>query len=265
MYKSNISAQATREEDIRRQFTMASPKKLLVITGFGPFAGVDRNPTQEIVEELRESFLTVGNAEGGESIPVVYHVLEVSVIGCENALNSITVEFPDTEITFLHLGVDARAEHIKFEQFGYNNMTFRVPDAREHQPQNKAIHPAFSFDLGLQCCWDVPKLIQDLPFADTNECDSLRAKLQPSTNPGRFLCNYIYFRSLLFRNRSANSRSLFVHVPPFTQVSKVEQIAVVKALAYALVLQSDKFDKNSIIAEQNEVLNQIPVEQFGGV
>lgn len=244
---------------------MTSLKKVLIITGFGPFAGVDRNPTQEIVEELRDSFLSVGTSEHGVTIPVVYHVLEVSVEGCESALSSIASEYPDAEITFLHLGVDARAEHIKFEQVGYNNMTFRVPDAREHQPQNKAIHPAFSFDLGLQCCWDVPKLIHELPLVGTVDRDSLRTKLQPSTNPGRFLCNYIYFRSLLFRNSTANSRSLFVHVPPFSEISKVEQVAVVKALAHALVLQSSKFDKNVTIAEHSEVPIQIPVEQFGGV
>jgi pyrrolidone-carboxylate peptidase len=40
-----------------------------------------------------------------------------------------------------------------------------------------------------------------------------------SHDPGKFICNYIYYRSLM----AANPRrfALFVHVPPFAVVAKV--------------------------------------------
>lgn len=227
--------------------------RVLVVTGFGPFAGVEKNPTQDIVEYLTQEWNSIQLSDG-TNVPIHYFIVEVSVDGCESVLADISKQFPDSEITFVHLGVDARASHIKLEEYAYNNMSFRVPDQRNFQPQGKPIQPALAFDLPLQTCWNIPALIRNVQQHqfDPSTHDVTKHEIDASTDPGRFLCNYIYFRSMLFRP-CCRSRSIFVHVPPFEFIPKMQQVNIIKQLACDMITSCSQFDRNvSTVSEGDE-------------
>ena len=57
-----------------------------------------------------------------------------------------------------------------------------------------------------------------------------------STDPGRFLCNFIYYKSLRNSSRDGGGAiPLFVHVPPVSVVALENQIYFVKALIECII------------------------------
>ena len=72
------------------------PPKLLIVTGFGAFANVTDNPTQQIVREFETSFpsITITNEQTGvtETIEIAYYILEVSVGFCESYISTLAFE-----------------------------------------------------------------------------------------------------------------------------------------------------------------------------
>lgn len=209
--------------------TIKSSPKLMIVTGFGSFGPVEKNPTQDMVEELAQTIKAL--RQGDQSMHIVFGILEVSTAYCDNFISYVeSLVSDEQELIFVHLGVDSQALKIKTEEYAYNNATFRIPDVRGYQPINQSIISALSFDMPCKSCWNIASLAQivgDICVKDAGQ-DSL---VIPSVDPGRYLCNYIYFRSLFFRTKpGTTSRSLFVHVPPFVQIEKEMQKQVILEL-----------------------------------
>lgn len=87
---------------------------------------------------------------------------------------------------FLHFGVVSLASQFSLEFVGYNLADFATPDERGRKAKNEVIDPK-----------EGPSLRTSLPL------DLLRAQLVPtskkvhlSTEPGRFIGNWVYFHSL---------------------------------------------------------------------
>jgi len=55
-----------------------------------------------------------------------------------------------------------------------------------------------------------------------------------STDPGRYLCNYVFYNSLAVLN---NPHAIFVHVPRVELIPLADQVAAVKALVRLVVEQ----------------------------
>ncbi len=146
--------------------------RLLVLTAFGAFGDVARNPTQEMIEDLQSTITdwTFIDQKTGEEekIPIIFHIIPVSVEDCQNSLQRIrglisSIEKDREElkqIFMIHLGVDASARNLKLEQFGYNNMTFRIPDTRGYQPQNECINNLCSFNTCLETSFPIQQALQ---------------------------------------------------------------------------------------------------------
>lgn len=197
--------------------------KVVYVTGFGEFHGVKENPSMKIVEELRSKQFCVD----GHS--VVFEVLEVSVEYCRDFISKL--DFDNNCYIFVHIGVDSNGTAIKLEQCAYNNMNFRVPDERGYQPQLTQINTDSDVDTPLHSELSLPAICGNVngTIAQCSRPGDIDITL--STDPGRFLCNYIYYNSLLLQqshNRPLNA--VFVHVPtlatlPFeNQVSAIENI-----------------------------------------
>jgi len=199
------------------------------VTGFGRFAGVESNPTTILMEylpiHLRDHPLTY-NAEVAS-----FTVLETSGVGSLFGLadrlqknKAMNWKENDVKVVWLHFGVDASADSFSLERVAWNEADFRSPDERGWNPRNQIIIP--DYQTTAHC------LGTTLPVEQLR--DRLQAKkfsVQMSDNPGRFICNWLYFHSLHFATMNSSSDvSLFVHVPPFTEISKEKQLTFAREL-----------------------------------
>ena len=129
---------------------------------------------------------------------------------------------------FIHFGVHSNATAILLEQNAWNEMNFRVPDQRGFQPIQQPICATDGSTTHSRMC--------ELPLADISTRLSAQHQFNGqnlvglSTDPGRFLCNYLYYISLCETSKYPNCHSLFVHVPPFEVVPKSNQLVVIHAL-----------------------------------
>jgi pyrrolidone-carboxylate peptidase len=186
-------------------------------------------------------------------------------------------------VVLLHLGVDDGGKCFALEQCGYNNATFRVPDERSYNPFGVKISAPIgdvcemehdsdlASDIGLDECLystlPVTELVSKLNSTSTHRVsnDARTPHAVVSVDPGRFVCNYAYFYSLLrFRSGGKNPESsnvtvqtnpaspalpvhsssqsgrqdpsgiryhsLFLHVPPFSVAPKEVQLDFIHRL-----------------------------------
>ena len=187
---------------------------VFVLTGFGPFGSVTENPSSINLTTLTHR----------DDVHVITDV-RVSVAGVSDCLAKIErLQLPDP--VCLHFGVNEIATGIQLERFAYNQALFRIPDADGYTTpaEGEVIDP--SSDAQLATAVPINYLI---------DRDS---RLAVSTDPGRYLCNYLYFKSLL-----RNPRSLFVHVPPYSVMSQLDQVECIERI---LSLLTDVYTDNII-------------------
>jgi len=178
------------------------------ITGFGKFQGCPVNPTERLVQLIKE------NPPKGCNLGNLV-VVEVSVDAVEKTLPSLYNKLdPDREHVFLHLGVHPSATSYHIETKAWNNANFPLPDMSGKVALQQPINAAKKHESFLESTVDCKRLLDLL--------SDKRCKL--STDPGRYLCNYIYYRSLtIAENCKAKCRVLFIHVPHFSHIAESEQ------------------------------------------
>ena len=178
----------------------------IVFTAFGKFQGVENNPTKDILKYIQ----SIKNFKQSMYKNICYTALiEVSAKGVSEHLlrirDSIRNKYPTEKIIFIHMGVNGKAEKIHLENTGWNLMDFRVPDERKEQPRNTLIVNNDKLK-SLNTKVNIDKLLS---------INGIKEYAKFSTDPGRFVCNYILFKSLYYNHTKINETSLFVHVPTF--------------------------------------------------
>ncbi len=174
-----------------------TPPDWALVTGFGPFAGVEANPTQRLAEQL--DGLNLG------AVRVSGHVLDVSFARAPLQLRGL-VESGWPRF-LVHFGVATTADHIRIETQAVNLAAPEVQDVDDRQPENTPVHGAFP--LGQHLPTKVPA--QDL--VDHLNAAGLPARL--SDDAGRYVCNALYFHSLAALHKAeAQAPCIFVHLPP---------------------------------------------------
>lgn len=228
----------------------------LVITGFDSFSDIEENPSKIIVMEL-QNYLTnniiLSIANSDINVSFSFRILEVSVNGCQNFHESLYQSngssSNDKRYIFVHFGVDSKGKHIKLEQCAYNNMNFRIPDIQNYMPQNECIFTDQMLDSSLYSSLPIESLqlkcndyllqgIHKTTNEQQKQQQNYENKVILSIDPGRYLCNYIYYKAL--SSQSVNQlplQSIFIHIPPFTEISKDEQLHVIQYLLSQLVEQ----------------------------
>lgn len=185
----------------------------VIITGFGSFAGVEHNPTIEVVKNLIEMKDLKYSIEHSE-------ILSVDVATCNEFVQRMQIH---QSTLFIHLGVHKGATKLILESCAYNNMSFTSPDQSGFRPSQVKINEDKDLDHELITAIPITKIFNIL----LNEGYNCMA----SKDPGRYLCNYIYYKSLQRSDSDSDSEvkaySLFIHVPPFTQIPLSEQVQFV--------------------------------------
>jgi pyroglutamyl-peptidase len=244
-----------------------------VITGFGPFGGIQENPSTILVEGLVAYLMSCGMHDLAARISRT-KIMETSVQDVRETLDGFLEESNNNTpnksstsrriIIYLHMGVNYKGTGMQLEQCAYNEATFRIPDQRGFQPQSglvvetKELGATYTTTLDLESICraqtQTTKTSVLVPttttLANTNAntiaIPSTPLEIQVSTDPGRFVCNYTYCYSLdKFQNtneqyphsRDVVQHSLFLHVPTFQVVPQTQQLAYVADLLQRLAAQ----------------------------
>lgn len=180
----------------------------VIVTGFGQFGGVDENPTELIVRNLMEKSMNVDDFE----------ILKVAV----NEVSTFHDKFDSNEdCVFIHLGVHSSTDCMLLEKCAYNNMTFRIPDQCGYAPDCQCISDGDCFDSAIESDIDIQTVVDHL----VGEGFLVKA----SEDPGRYLCNYVYYRSLAYQIACGKKkRAIFIHVPPIVNMELEKQVVFVE-------------------------------------
>ncbi|KAG5177396.1 hypothetical protein JKP88DRAFT_158920, partial [Tribonema minus] len=207
---------------------MDRPKEVVFhLTGFGKFNGVPDNPTWRLMKSL-PVYLSQQRNELGQLLRVAsYTVLDVSAEGAADQLRVIQTSGTNAGVdgitVYVHCGVDAGGMHFKLEECAYNEATFRVPDERGATPNGALIMAengtlSHTYQTNLPTAW----------IHETLSAAGWDRHVRRSTDPGRFVCNYVYYKSLAFCSGAADKRALFIHCPPHTSVGPEDQLCFIK-------------------------------------
>ena len=176
---------------------MISPRVRVAVAGFGPFPGVPKNPSGEIVRTIAkmQRFRTFG-------IELDTAIFETAYQAAESALEMLLVKKPDAIVLF---GVAGRAKHIRVETLARNRASALHPDHARFTPL-------------------VRKLSAEGPAAIKIRGSSMRmraairatgARAELSFDAGSYLCNAVFYRALAATAAlSPTPLTFFIHVPP---------------------------------------------------
>jgi len=142
----------------------------IYVSGFGPFEGVPENPSSFIVSQLSD-------------VTVLDHELEVSAVAVDEAIPRYVAVVHErqhaSKPVVIHFGVSTSAAKPRLEIVAKNKANFRIPDVRGEIISDSPIIPG------------APTSIRS-----TSGLDSLEG-FDTSVDAGEYLCNYLYFKSIL--------------------------------------------------------------------
>jgi pyroglutamyl-peptidase len=171
----------------------AQTEKIILLTGFEPFADHAVNPSQQIVQELDGQ--RIGDFKiKGLVLPVVFGEAGDSLIQTIEALNPTWV---------IALGLAADRNGISVERLAVNLDDASIPDNQGKQPVDQEINAG-----GETVYWStlpVKKLVSAL------NGNGFAASL--SMSAGTFVCNHVFYRLMVCLKDRPEIKGGFVHLP----------------------------------------------------
>lgn len=162
----------------------------LLVTGFGPFPGMPRNPSETLARQVGRL-----GRNGITGFPVRTLILRTSYAALSESLKPALAEKP---AAVLMIGVAGRATRVRVEARALNRASRLFPDASGRMPKTLRL------DREGPAQRAAPIAARAL----------VRLKRQgvaaiPSRDAGRYLCNASYFQAL-----AEPCPVLFLHIPP---------------------------------------------------
>lgn len=168
---------------------MRSNRPRLLVTGFGPFPGIPRNPSADLARRIAASprWRRLGVAAQSLILPTTYAAL------AEVLEPALSREAPDA---VLMIGVAGRSRKVRIERRALNRASL-LPDAAGRRPNRLTLSEG--------------------PMARSLRISSVRVRAilqrhgvpcRISQDAGRYLCNAAYYRAL-----TAPPPVLFIHIP----------------------------------------------------
>ncbi|KAH8242315.1 hypothetical protein KR032_000344 [Drosophila birchii] len=204
----------------------SSDRKLIVVSGFGPFVGHESiNASWEAVKLLPDVL-----SYNGEDYDLEKRLVPVEYSAVDDAVTEIWSREPHLVI---HVGVSGVAKCVYVEKLAYNHKFRRPDNSGNYLPNGSCELQRNGRANVLRCGLDVDKIVVTVNAT----CDECVAPNKPTTttphndnpktpsatkaskNVGDFLCGYIYLKSLDMDTK----RSLFVHVPPIDKPFSTEK------------------------------------------
>lgn len=172
----------------------------VLISGFGPFAEHTQNPTEDLINRLRDSKFPYELA--AVLLPVSY---KDSFLVLEERIKEFS---PDWVISF---GLAGDRNAISLEQIAVNEMNSKTADNQGvklegveilHNSEN-SLHSTLPLEQILLFSEDSP-----IPY-------------EISQNAGRFVCNALMYKALHYF-KDSDVKAGFIHIPPTIEHNKVD-------------------------------------------
>ncbi|XP_036390891.1 pyroglutamyl-peptidase 1 [Megalops cyprinoides] len=197
----------------------SNTSEVVVVTGFGPFRKYLINPSWQAAQGLKATGL-------GEGVEVYIKELPVSYVKAQQLISHIW-ETVSPKLA-VHLGIDPGTKAVRLEQRG-KNQGYRDRDVCGFCPEGN-------------CCVaggpDKVDSIIDMKSL-TRLLNSSGLDVMYSRDAGRYLCDFVYYHSLLL----GQGRAIFIHVPASGKLAAPERLvpllrAVIMAMLHQLEVSS---------------------------
>ncbi|CAE6466067.1 hypothetical protein ACGC1H_006138 [Rhizoctonia solani] len=229
---------------IQGTFVRPEKKRLRVlVTGFGPFKDIKTNPSWLAVKPLDNRTLKFNKPVGtahphapkSRPVEIEAHISALEIpVTYSAVLNTIPPLHTSKQYdVIIHAGVRSKMEGLAVERLahktGYNkpDAEDRLCDAIDMKPNTDdggaEIERGFGrgfeqFGEELETNVDVDGIVKHLKSKGLEHTS-------PSDDPGRYLCDFIYYCSLACaRKEGSNAKVLFLHVPPIGLPYQVEDM-----------------------------------------
>lgn len=163
----------------------------ILVTAFGPFAGRSENASSLALHGLRRAFPELRT----RILPVD------SVVAPARLRQALRLIRPDALIL---LGEAAGIQQIRLETTAWNELDFKIPDIVGRQPQGRPICPA-----------SPPIRRSTLPLKKIHSRLEISGHdVSLSNNPGRYLCNQVFYHALeVIEIHGISCSAGFIHLP----------------------------------------------------
>jgi pyroglutamyl-peptidase len=173
------------------------PRIRVAVAGFGPFPGVPKNPSAEIVGAIAkmQRFRAANIALDTAIFPTAYGA-------AETVLEIMIAKKPDAIVLF---GVAGKAKYIRVETIARNRASVLHPDHTRFTPATRKLAKDGNARLKLRG----PAMKMRAAIRATG------AKAELSNNAGNYLCNAVFYRALASTaGLTPPPLTFFIHVPP---------------------------------------------------
>jgi pyroglutamyl-peptidase len=187
--------------------------QFLLVTSFGAFPGVHRNPTREIAQALER--------DPPSGVQVVGRELPVTFEGAPAAVDELVAGAARRPDVLLGLGVQGRAT-LRLERLARGRLRgSRVDNAGRTQDD-------LQIDLGADrvCTLDLDEIARELRAAGVPD-------VEVSSDAGGYVCELTFYQ-LLAHGEELGVPALFLHVPPIEAMDPAEQTRHVRTLVALL-------------------------------
>lgn len=197
----------------------------VTITGFDAFYLTDPNPSEQIVNCLKE------RAPLKDGIRLHTHVFPVKYANAESRVESVLHK--TRPHVLILTGVDKTAKRVKLERVARNLDNSATPDNDGVVLQNTPIASDNATEF-YESDLDLALLAERLRYQNMDT--------EVSANAGGFICNHYYYvaRRLIERHNFA-SKCLFVHIPMIEEVADVMRVAQGLLLLAEFIRRTSKF------------------------
>ncbi|CAD8155164.1 unnamed protein product [Paramecium octaurelia] len=192
--------------------------KHINLSGFGEWGKTERNPSALLIQQLspqQQQEFTI------ESIKV----LKVTKEACDEYLSQID----NKNAINVHIGLFNELQNFQLEMCAYNKLDYELSDFNGCKIRRVKIDQEIDMDEQIKSSLNITQIISQL--------QQLGYQVNKSYNPGRFLCNYLYYQSL-----KQNPQTIFIHVPQYQTISEEQQMKFLLDLIQILLKISNTSD-----------------------
>ncbi|KAG8454653.1 hypothetical protein GDO86_001030 [Hymenochirus boettgeri] len=193
---------------------MEKQKRVIVVTGFGPFGEHTVNASWVAVQELEKLGLGEEIDLHIYEIPVEYQTVQKLIPGLWDKHSPQLI---------VHVGVSGMATTVTLEKCGHN-IGYLGLDNCQFCPDTQCC-----VEGGPECLNSIVDM--DLVCKRATAAD-LGVEFTVSTDAGRYLCDFTYYTSLY----QSHGRSVFIHVPPLGKPYAATQLGLAIQMIIKVIL-----------------------------